>query len=196
LPVLDSTPYPWPYDDPDGLDPARGALVLTGVQRCWAALDTTDVLDRITALASALRDVGVLVVHVRHARTGTAVRPGADLPLVTDLSAALLLAPAPTDLVIEATTHDGFLDTPIDAELRARRRDHLLFAGLAAETVLDSTLRSANDRGYECVTLTDAAAPFDPKIGARALSSITMSGGIFGAIATTHGVAVAYGVTP
>jgi nicotinamidase-related amidase len=60
-----------------------------------------------------------------------------------------------------------------------------VFVGYGAEAAVDSTLRSANDRGYECLTLIDAVAPFDPDTGRHALSSITMSGGIFGAIATT-----------
>ncbi len=64
----------------------------------------------------------------------------------------------------------------------------MLLAGFASELLLDSTLRSANDRGYECLTLSDAVAPFDPDVGERALASITMSGGIFGAVGTTAAV--------
>jgi len=190
--LTDSVPYPWPYDGAAGLDPARTALVVSGAQPRWADLDP-EVTRRLPALVDALRGAGLLVVFVRHALLRVAGRPGADLPLVGDPTSALAVAVAPGDVVVDAPTHDGFIDTPLDAILRARGVDHLLFAGLAAETVLDSTLRSANDRGYECLTLADACAPFDPLTGERALASITMSGGIFGAVGTVAAVLAAYG---
>jgi nicotinamidase-related amidase len=57
-------------------------------------------------------------------------------------------------------------------------------------------VRSANDRGYECLTLTDATAPLDAGTGARELRSITMSGGIFGAIGTATSLLDALGAAP
>jgi nicotinamidase-related amidase len=193
VPVADTIPYPWPYDAESGLAPSRMALVLVGVQAQWRALDTDRAVERMRAVAYTLRLRGVLVVHVRHAAVTPPRRPGDDLPMAGDASAALLLLPGHCDLVVAAATHDGFLDTTLDAQLRAHGRDHLLLAGLAAETVVDSTLRSANDRGYECLTLHDLAVPFDPATGARALASITMSGGIFGAIGSSDAVLAAVG---
>jgi nicotinamidase-related amidase len=194
VPVADTIPYPWPYDDDAGLTPSRCALVIVGLQERWRALDTDAAVERITELAQILRARGVLVVHVRHARLPWRRRPGADLPTLGDPDGAPLLAPAAADVVVEASTHDGFLDTTLDAQLRAHGRDHLVLVGLAAETLVDSTLRSANDRGYECLTLRDLAIPFDPATGERALASITMSGGIFGAIGSTDAVVAALGV--
>ena len=52
---------------------------------------------------------------------------------------------------------------PLDAVLRGRRRTHLLVAGLGLEAAVHSTLRTANDRGYECLLVTDACAPLDPR---------------------------------
>jgi nicotinamidase-related amidase len=66
--------------------------------------------------------------------------------------------------------------------------------GLGAETAVDCTVRSANDRGFECLTLTDAVAPHDPALAARTHHSITMSGGIFGAIGTTTDLLTAMGL--
>jgi nicotinamidase-related amidase len=43
-------------------------------------------------------------------------------------------------------------------------------------------MRSANDRGYECLLVADACRPVDPALRAPALSMIEMSGGIFGAV--------------
>ena len=193
--VADTIPYPWPYDGTAGLAPSRTALVVTGAQARWTALDHDGALARIVGCADALRTLGVAVVFVTHARSAHARRPGADLPLATDPDASLAVQPADDDLVVDTPAHDGFLSGRLDHELRARGRDHLLFAGFGAEVLLDSTLRSANDRGYECLTLADAAVPFDPLTGARALDSITMSGGIFGAVGTTGAVLAAFSVT-
>jgi nicotinamidase-related amidase len=63
-------------------------------------------------------------------------------------------------------------------------RDTLAIAGLGLETAVYSTMTTANDRGYECLALADASAAHDPEVGERALRSITMSGGIFGAVGT------------
>ena len=56
--------------------------------------------------------------------------------------------------------------------------------GLGTEGPVSSTNRSANDRGYECLTATDTVVHHDGVTGAAMLSSICMSGGIFGAIGT------------
>jgi nicotinamidase-related amidase len=90
------------------------------------------------------------------------------------------------DVTVEAAGVDGFYASALDDELRRLGADHLVLVGWGAEAAVDSTLRSANDRGYECLVLTDAVAPFDVAIGEHALSSVTMSGGIFGALATTE----------
>src|SRR5206468_5457058 len=91
----------------------------------------------------------------------------------------------PSDIVVDATGVDGFHGGPLDDVLRARGVDHLILGGFGHEAAVDSTLRSANDRGYECLVLTDGVAPFDDDLGAHALSSVTMSGGIFGAVGTS-----------
>jgi nicotinamidase-related amidase len=85
------------------------------------------------------------------------------------------------DAVVEPFGWDGFHGTPLDAQLRAAGREHLLFAGWWLETAVHSTMRSANDRGYECLLATDLVVGLDPTTTAGAISSIHMSGGIFGA---------------
>ena len=48
---------------------------------------------------------------------------------------------------------------------------------------MHSTLRSANDRGFECLTVDDACADVEPDVHGNSMSSIMMSGGIFGCYA-------------
>lgn len=175
---VDATePYPWPYDG--RLDPSRLALIVAGAcqglaEQCADALGVTAV---ILTTAKVVREFGGLVVMVRHivpsARWYDAER--------TDLA----LDHHDGDLIVDAAGLDGLYGSRLDTELRARGIDQLAFAGFGLETAIHSTLRSANDRGYECLTLSDASAPLDPACGERALHSTTMSGGIFGAIGTS-----------
>ncbi len=181
--MVPADPYPWPYDGP--VDPGRLALVLVGAQgafqrRCVRAKATAEV---IGSVAGAVRRAGGLVVHLRHG--SSAGGSGGLPPPRDDPGWPLVTSPARADLVVDAAGIDGFCGGPLDEELRSRRIDTLILAGYGAETAVSSTLRSANDRGYECLTLTDGVAPFAFGTGLRSLHSITMSGGIFGAVATS-----------
>jgi nicotinamidase-related amidase len=91
---------------------------------------------------------------------------------------------APCDLVVEAPGWDATFATSLEVELRQRGITTLALAGLASEWTVDSTVRTLNDRGFECLVLTDGCAPVDHDLGARAHASLTMSGGIFGALGT------------
>jgi nicotinamidase-related amidase len=66
-----------------------------------------------------------------------------------------------------------------------------VLGGLGLETAVYSTMTGANDRGYECLALIDASAPHDAQVAERALCSITMSGGIFGAVGTSTALCAA-----
>jgi len=193
LPVASTVPYPWPYDADAELELARFALVVAGAQQRWATLDRNGVGRRIELLADRLRAGGGTVVFVRHARPPHG-RPDSELPTRGSAAWELAMTPGAGDVVVDVAGHDAFLTGAVDLELRARGCDHLLCVGFASEALVDSTLRSANDRGYECLTISDAVAPFDLEVGARALASITMSGGIFGAVGTTAAVLEALGV--
>lgn len=181
--MIPADPYPWPYDG--DVEPRRLALVIAGAQGAWkrrsaAPEETAGVL---RAVAEAVRRAGGLVIHLRHG--SSAGGPGGLPPARHDPGWALVTDPAPLDLIVDAGGIDGFCGGTLDQELRSRRIDTLVLAGYGAEAAVSSTLRSANDRGYECLTLVDGTAPFDAGIGLRALHSITMSGGIFGAIASS-----------
>jgi nicotinamidase-related amidase len=124
------------------------------------------------------------VVFVRH--VSRAERPSGLPPIASDPGAAVLPIRVDGDVTVDAAGVNGFYGSALDDELRHLGTDHLVLVGWGAEAAVDSTLRSANDRGYECLVLTDAVAPFDVSVGEHALSSVTMSGGIFGALATTN----------
>lgn len=187
-------PYPWPYGG--DLRGANLALVVAGAQRHWTSRSsgTEAVAANITAVAAGVRAAGGLVVAIRHTgRPGGTGRSTTRLSLPEPASAGwqLDLPLEEEDLVIDAAGIDGFYGSSLDITLRATGRDTLVVVGFAAEACVDSTLRSANDQGYECLVVADACAPFDPDTGHRALDSVTMSGGIFGAVGTTSSLCTA-----
>jgi hypothetical protein len=166
---MGTSPYPWPYGG--ALDGRRLALVVVGAQGWWAARtsDAAVALETLERTAKVVRDAGGGVVVVLRDGAGDG-----------------LFEPAAGDLVVGCTGMSGFSGGPLDLRLRALGLDHLAVGGLGLETAVYSTLGAANDRGYECLALADAAAPHDPEVAERARASITMSGGIFGAVGTTN----------
>jgi nicotinamidase-related amidase len=92
---------------------------------------------------------------------------------------------------VDAAGIDGFHGSGLDATLRAAGATHLLLAGHGLEAPVHSTLRSANDRGYECLLVLDASSPLRPDLVPAARSMVEMSGGIFGAVGTTRDVLAA-----
>jgi nicotinamidase-related amidase len=188
--VPDTDPYPWPYDG--DLDGRRTALIVAGAQAHWMArsVGATDVLATLTTLAAAVRRAGGLVVVLRHGRSPVlaAVDRRPALPVTGSDGWQVCLGGLAPDLVVDTAGLNGFHGSDLDALLIGLGRDHLLLGGFCAEITLDTTLRGANDRGYECLVVTDACAFAEPPLGRHALASVTMSGGIFGALGTSEAV--------
>ncbi len=180
--VCATNPYPWPYDG--SLCAHTTALVVCGAQRRLvdAAPDGAAIAERLASLAESLRPLGARVVWVRH---GTrSARRGLDiLPERGSDGWELAVSPDPADVVVDAGGWDGSFASDLDDVLRAACRAVVL-GGVASELTVDSTVRTLNDRGHECLVLTDGCAPLDADLGDRAHHSLTMSGGIFGALGT------------
>lgn len=190
--IADTDPYPWPFDLGAGerLTGERLALVVTGGQAFYGdrTVGARDVVALVEQCAAVVRASGGIVVHVLHRRPAGAPRL---LPVPGLPEHRALLAAVAGDVVVDAPAIDGFYGSALERELRARGRDRLVLCGLGAETTVDSTLRSANDRGFECLTLTDASAAHEPELAERAHASVTMSGGIFGAVGTSAALCAA-----
>jgi nicotinamidase-related amidase len=181
-------PYPWPYDGI--LTGSRLALVVAGAQRWWVERTTQPMaaLDAVARLRQAARAAGALVLVVDHVagpggRQSRRVVPAHDHP-----GADSALRPDLGEVVVTAAGLDGFYGSALDATLRSAGRDRLLLAGLGLEGPVHSTLRSANDRGYECLLVADACSCVDPGLRAGAINSVLMSGGIFGAVGRVEAV--------
>lgn len=188
---MQTSPYAWPWDHNTDtpLTAERIAVVVCGWQPYWAlrveAFGGIDAaLADLSATIATLRNLGTTLVWVRTgAPTGPSRRPP-HLPAVGSDDWELLDGHQPGDLVIDTPGLDAFLVEWTDLELRGRGLDRLVVCGLGTEGPVSSTNRSANDRGYECLIPTDAVVHHDPVTGAASLSSVCMSGGIFGAVGT------------
>lgn len=168
--VAGSRPYAWPFDG--ALPGARVALLVAGADAGWRGrcADPAPVDRMLTALAEPVRRAGGLIVSVRCRTPGAPELPAGH-------------AGPDADLWVDASGTDGFFGSGLDRVLRAAGRDRLALCGYGLEGPVHSTLRSANDMGYECLLLTDACAPLEPELRHAAIETITMSGGIFGAVA-------------
>jgi nicotinamidase-related amidase len=86
-------------------------------------------------------------------------------------------------LVIDKPGKGSFYATGLGDTLKARGITHLVVAGVTTEVCVQTTLREANDRGYECLLIEDATESYFPEFKAATLAMITAQGGIVGCTA-------------
>jgi nicotinamidase-related amidase len=90
------------------------------------------------------------------------------------------LAPAPGDTVIVKPGKGAFYATALGDILRLQGITHLLFAGVTTEVCVQTTMREANDRGYECLLVEDATESYFPEFKRATLEMIRAQGAIVG----------------
>lgn len=90
------------------------------------------------------------------------------------------LQPQPGDIVLRKPGKGAFHATSLDAILHSQGITHLLIGGVTTEVCVQTTMREANDRGYECLLVTDCTASYFPEFHAAVVEMVVAQGGIVG----------------
>jgi nicotinamidase-related amidase len=94
------------------------------------------------------------------------------------------LAPAQDEIVVDKPGKGAFHATGLHELLAARGITHLVFMGVTTEVCVQTSMREANDRGYDCLLLEDCTESYFPRFKAATLDMMRAQGAIVGWTAT------------
>ena len=103
------------------------------------------------------------------------------------------LYPIPGEPVIDKPGKGAFYATDLELILRDRGIKTLIVCGVTTEVCVNTSVREANDRGYECVVLSDCVGSYFPEFQKSALAMIKAQGGIFGWVSDSRRALAAIG---
>jgi nicotinamidase-related amidase len=103
------------------------------------------------------------------------------------------LEPAAGEPVVDKSGNGAFWGTDLASILAERDVRALILAGVTTDVCVHCTLREANDRGFECLLVSDACASGDVEAHRAALHMTTVEDGVFGVVAETDAVVAALG---
>jgi nicotinamidase-related amidase len=209
--AIPAQPFPFPYQretlalividmQRDFIEPGGfGASLGNDVTLLQAIVPAT------ARLIAAFRAAGLPVIHTREChkpdlsdlpaakrdRGNPALRIGDPGPMgriliAGEAGAAIIpeLAPVPAEIVIDKPGKGAFYATDLAVHLARLGTRQLVFAGVTTEVCVQTTMREANDRGFDCLLAEDATESYFPAFKAATLDMIRAQGAIVGWTAT------------
>jgi nicotinamidase-related amidase len=171
---------------------------------------TRIIIPRIAKLLERFRGLGWSVIHTREGhlpdlsdcpankrlrmqRGGAAIGergPMGRLLVRGEFGHAIVpeLSPLPEETVIDKPGKGAFTNTDLDKILRSDGISRLIVTGVTTHVCVHTTIREANDRGYECLLVTDATAAYEERDHEAAIRMTVQQGGIFGWASSTEAV--------
>ena len=164
-------------------------------------------IEPLRAVLTAARRAGVLVIHTREGhlpdlsdcppskllRGAPSKRigdpgPGGRILIRGEYGHDIIdeLAPADGEPVIDKPGKGAFYATALGEVLAAHGIRQLIVAGVTTEVCVHTTVREANDRGYDCLVLADCVGSYFPEFQHAGLAMITAQGGIFGWVSSAE----------
>ncbi|WP_340026326.1 isochorismatase family cysteine hydrolase [Paenibacillus sp. FSL K6-1096] len=98
------------------------------------------------------------------------------------------LAPAEGEYIVDKPGKGSFYATDLDLILKNKGITHLILTGITTDVCVHTTMREANDRGYECLILSDCTGATDEANHLAALNMVQMQGGVFGSVSDSQAV--------